>query len=145
MRITFNLCKTVMVFLVLFSILPSCVPSIRIVYGDTTTHELFMINSQGDSASIYTAHPGERIKWKILNHSNVDLIDSISKKESSDDLFSKEPHKKFLSKKWEGKIETASELRNKKKFGEYYKEEYNIFWKHKNGSLHKYDPKIQVN
>ena len=131
-----------------YYIFSSCAATITITGGNTTTRQLTLIDSKGNSAVVFDTVAGKSIKWKISKKSNVSSISAMAKKDSSDDLFKKPPHKKILSKSWKGTLENIKTLKEKLPGKEtpqgYFVEDYYIEWKDKKDSTYKHDPRIQV-
>ncbi len=123
--------------IILFTQLTSCVV-IRVTDADTGSGKLTLKDKKGKPADTLITTSGKIIKWKIETHI-VKSFHSIPPKPSAENssVFKKEPHKKFLSKTFKGKLEKTETVR---------KEVYSILWEdQKHNPLHTYDPLIQVN
>ena len=129
--------KTIAILcIIMFTQLTSC-EVIRVTNADTSSGKLILKDKKGNSADTFVTTSGKIFKWKIETHT-LKSFQSIPPKTSAENssVFKKEPHKKFLSKTFKGKLEKTETLR---------KEEYSILWKDLEGNPHTYDPLIQVN
>ena len=148
MKKFFCCCQFFTACLCIVYLFSSCAATITITGSDSGTGNLVLKDSKGNPASVFDTIAGKCIKWKIGKESNVSSISLIAKKDTSDNIFKKLPHKKLLSKSWKGKTEHYEKLKEKLKGKEtpegYFIEDYFIEWKNKSDSTHKYDPRIQV-
>ena len=115
---------------------PAGTEVIKIV-GVDSNGDLILKDASDSSAKVFKVKAGTKIKWQIKTD-KVSSIENIYKKTTppSDNIFSSEPKKIWLSRTWKATVDTAAK----------YKQfiEYNIEWKDENGNLHTYDPRIQV-
>lgn len=83
------------------------------------------------------AKPGDKVRWKIKKKSGVASI-SITKNESSENVFSKGPKEIKDSKSWRGTVDQDINVPSN--------ELYTIHFIPKGSKeIHRYDPKISVN
>lgn len=135
MKICFRSTKPIAAICVIFlGCLTSC-QDIRITGSERTSNKLNLFDRHGKPADTFEVKAGSVVKWQIKT-GDVRSLGPISAKSSEEyDVFKREPHKKFLSRTWKGKIKPDASGKT---------EEYNLVWKDKDGTSHTYDPKIQV-
>ncbi len=129
--------KTIpILFVITFTQLTSC-EVIRVTDADTRSGKLTLKDNNGNSADTFVTTSGKTIKWKIETH-NLKSFQSMPPKDKAENssVFKRDPHKKFLTRTFKGKLERTETVR---------KEEYSILWKDLEDGSHTYDPLIQVN
>lgn len=121
---------------ILFTQLTSC-EVIRVTDADTSSGKLTLKDKNGNSADTFVTTSGKIVKWKIETHvvKSFQAMPPKDKAENSS-VFKRDPHKKFHSKTFKGKLEKTKIKKT---------EEYNIIWKDRNDNPYTYDPLIQVN
>ena len=112
--------------------------AIRITGSDTSTGDLTLEDSNGNSATNFNAQRGHVITWEIQNHSGVSAITNIAQKNvnGNQDVFSSYPARKGNSSNWQGTVLNSSSS---------YTDTYKIDWKDANGNSYTYDPMILLN
>ena len=115
---------------------PAGTEVIKIV-GVDSNGDLILKDANGNSAKVFKVFAGTKIKWQIKTDS-VSKILNIYKKATppSDNIFSAEPTKIWLSRSWKATVSPAA------LDSQYI--EYNIKWLDNAGIEHIYDPRIQV-
>jgi hypothetical protein len=108
---------------------------IRITDREGTSDNLILKDVNGNSAHTFIVKPGVTIKWLLANNTPVKKITRIYKKDSSENVFSTDPHPVGGSLNWEGTIDNLAVDKS---------EEYNIEWEDADTIRHTYDPLIQV-
>jgi hypothetical protein len=159
MRLIFSICKIFSFCFVVVYTFSSCKTTLNVngtevpkkvtifITGNATTGELTMKDSAGGPAEVFDAWAGQKIKWEV-DKSTIKHVDSMPPKTANiNAIFKKKPHKIFLSKNWQGKIQVKEELTEHGVIGDggkyYY--DYDIKWTDKkNGITHTKDPRIQV-
>lgn len=122
--------------IILFTQLTSC-EVIRVTSADKVSGKLILQDKNGNSADTFVTTSGKIVKWKIETHVVRSFISMPPKdKAENPSVFKREPHKKFLSKTFKGKLIKTETVKT---------EQYNIIWIDQNDSSHTYDPIMQVN
>lgn len=122
--------------IILFTQLTSC-EVIRVTGANTNSGKLTLKNKKGNSADTFVTTSGKIVKWKIETHT-LKSFQKIPPKSSAENssVFKNDPHKKFLSKTFKGKLKKTKTVQ---------KEDYSILWEDQENKQHTYDPLIQVN
>jgi hypothetical protein len=112
--------------------------AIRITGGDTSTGDLTLQNSAGNSATNYHAQANEVITWEIQNNSGVSAITNIGQKNvnGNQNVFSSYPAQLGNSSNWQGTVLNSNNT---------YVDNYEIVWQDAQGNSHTYDPMILLN
>ena len=164
MKSVFSICKIFSFCFFIVCIFSSCtsylilkggqhVPKEVTIYVngyDTSTGDLTLEDDFHHSADPFTAHPGQKIRWKIsgVKHFLIDNIVAKSAKTPANEVFEKKPKPvKFFSKSWNGTLKDSTGLRGidvvSDSSGNFINYTYKIVW-HKYGQ-HTFDPKIHIN
>ena len=122
--------------MILFTQLTSC--EVIRVSSDPISGKLILKDKKDSSADTFVITSGKIVKWKI-GTGTIKSFDSMPPKMNiagNSDVFKRDPHKKFLTKTFKGKLVKTEVIRI---------EHYNIIWKDQDGTSHTYDPTMQVN
>lgn len=115
--------------------------AIRITSSNTTTGDLTLIDSRGNSATNFNAHRGDLISWEIQPNSGVSALSGFAQKNvpNNQNVFSEFPAKLGNSSNWQGKVNP-----NLNSAGT-FQDSYEINWQDPQGNSYTYDPVIQIN
>ncbi len=98
-----------------------------------------MTDENGKSADHFVSYSGQTVIWEIEDKSDVKSLDSFPLKPAfkNVNIYSKNPGKRFLSKKWIGKLLVVTKP---------VSVEYTIYWTDKKtGEMKPFDPIMQLN
>ncbi len=115
--------------------------AIRITAGNTSTGDLTLQDSNGNSATNFHAQAGHVITWEIQPHSGVSALTAFAQKNvnGNQNVFSSYPAKQGNSSNWQGTVDANLNSNNS------YTDSYEISWQDASGNSYTYDPMILVN
>ncbi|HXS56815.1 MAG TPA: hypothetical protein VN726_11880 [Hanamia sp.] len=115
--------------------------AIRITGSNTSTGDLTLQDSNGNSATNFNAQRGHVITWEIQPGSGVSAITGFAQENvnGNTNVFSSYPAQQGNSSNWQGTVDANLSSGNS------YTDTYEINWQDAQGNSHTYDPKIQVN
>ncbi len=115
--------------------------AIRITASDTSTGDLTLQDSNGNSATTFIAHRGHVITWEIQPNSGVGALTGFAQKNvnGNTNVFSSYPSKQGNSANWQGTVDANLSPANS------YTDTYEINWQDAQGNSYTYDPSIKVN
>jgi hypothetical protein len=114
---------------------------IRITGVVPGTPKLIMVDEHGASADTFQAYSGQKIIWEIEDKTEIKSLDGFPGKKEfkgvNANIYRTRPGKRFLSKKWQGKLLVVTVP---------ISEHYSIYWKDKKtGKTNIFDPLMQLN
>ena len=115
--------------------------AIRITASDTSTGDLTLQDSNGNSATNFNAQRGQVITWEIQPNSGVTSLTGFAQKNvnGNTNVFSSYPAQQGNSSNWQGTVDANLNSNNS------YSDSYDITWQDAQGISHTYDPMIQIN
>lgn len=116
--------------------------AIRITGSDTSSGDLTLQDSNGNSATNFNAQRGMVITWEIQPGSGVSSLTGFTQKQNvngNTNVFSSYPSKKGNSANWQGTVDANLSSANS------YTDTYEISWQDAQGNSYTYDPSIKVN
>jgi hypothetical protein len=115
--------------------------AIRITGSDTSTGNLTLQDSNGNSATNFNAQRGHVITWEIQQGSGVSALTGFAQKSvnGNTNVFSSYPAPVANSSNWQGTVDPNLNSTNS------YTDTYEINWQDAQGNSYTYDPAIMVN
>jgi hypothetical protein len=115
--------------------------AIRITGSNTSTGDLTLQDSHGNSATNFNAQRGHVITWEIQPDSGVSALTSFAQENvnGNQNVFSSYPAQQANSSIWQGTVNASLNSNNS------YTDTYEISWQDAQGNSHTYDPMIQIN
>jgi len=116
--------------------------AIRIIGSDTSSGDLTLQDSNGNSATNFNAQRGMVITWEIQPGSGVSSLTGFTQKQNvngNTNVFSSYPAQQGNSSNWQGTVDPNLSS------GSAYSDSYEISWKDAQGYTYTYDPMIMVN
>ena len=115
--------------------------AIRITGGNTSTGDLTLVDSNGNSATNFNAQRGHVITWEIQPNSGVSTLTGFAQKNvnGNKNVFSSYPAQQGNSGNWQGTVNASLNSTSS------YSDSYEISWQDAQGNSHTYDPMILVN
>ena len=115
--------------------------AIRITGSNTSTGDLTLQDSNGNSATNFNAQRGHVITWEIQPNSGVSALTGFAQENvnGNQNVFSSYPAQQGNSSNWQGTVDANLSSSNS------YTDTYEITWQDAQGNSHTYDPTIRVN
>jgi hypothetical protein len=115
--------------------------AIRITGSNTSTGDLTLHDSNGNSATNFHASSNEVITWEIQPNSGVSGLTGFAQKQNvngNSNVFSSYPAQQGNSSNWQGTVANYP-------LSDTFTDTYEINWQDAQGNSHTYDPAIMVN